>query len=321
MTGSLMQTVTRVIDRGLKTNSYKLALLRSLVVIASSSRSAPLRVTRLDLAEQFVERYWPLALLFRLRQATVPEKDPVVMRFIRAEQVRLGFPNEMSVDKYRRRFPADYQQLIAFVAREAFSDVLPRFHTVHKSRIEPYLYELDGGDIIIGTPAYEFLRENARSVDLLAIAGWVAFTEQFSSAPRLFEKIEGLVARRSQLAPYRRFLGAIDGFVCFYCRASVPQNAPVDHLVPWAFVAEDKVWNLVIACASCNGRKSSSVVGMDYIERLNNRNEKLIAESPEALPPPIRRELAEWRVRGLRDHLLLLAERCRLDGFMEWRPE
>jgi hypothetical protein len=32
MTGSLLQTITRVIDRGLKTNSYKLALLRSLVV-------------------------------------------------------------------------------------------------------------------------------------------------------------------------------------------------------------------------------------------------------------------------------------------------
>jgi hypothetical protein len=186
MTGSLLQTVTRVVDRGLKTNSYKLALLRSLVVIASRSHSAPpLLVTRSDLAEQFVERYWPLALLFRLRQATVPDKDPVIMRFIRGEQQHLGFPNEMSVHKYRERYPANCHRLIASVAREAFDDVLPRFHTVHKTQIEPHLYELNGSDIIIEKSAYEFLRENCRSVDLLAIAGWVAFTEQFTSAPRL----------------------------------------------------------------------------------------------------------------------------------------
>jgi hypothetical protein len=235
-------------------------------------------------------------------------------------QTHLGFPNEMNVHKYRRRFPANYQRLIASVAREAFNDVLPRFHTVHNTRVEPRLYELNESDIIVEKPAYEFLRENGRSVDLLAIAGWVAFTEQFTSAPRLFQKIEGSAIRRNQLEPYRKFLGAIDGFVCFYCKAPVPQNAPVDHVVPWAFVAEDKVWNLAIACASCNRRKSSSVASMDFIKQLSERNEKLIAESAETLPSLIRRELAEWRVGSLRDNLFLLAERCRLDGFTEWCP-
>jgi hypothetical protein len=320
MADSLMQTVTRVVDRGLKTNSYKLALLRSLVAIACRSRSAPLRVTRFDLAEQFVQRYWPLALLFRVRQATVPDKDPVVMRLIRKEQGRLMLSDTLSVHKYRSSYPADYHQLTASVARQAFDDVLPRFHTVHKRQVEPYLYRLDGADIIVETSGCEFLREHARCVDLLAIAGWVAFTEQFTSAPKLFEKIEGTAASRKQLAPYRVFLGTIDGFVCFYCGAPVPPSTPVDHLVPWAFVAEDKIWNLVIACEACNSQKSSSVAGSDFIERLIERNETLLSKSVESLPSLIRRELVEWRVRSLREHLLLLAERCRLDGFTEWRP-
>jgi 5-methylcytosine-specific restriction endonuclease McrA len=322
VTGSLMQTVTRVVDRGLKTNSYKLALLRSLVAIAGRSRcAAPLRITRIDLAEQFVERYWRLALLFHVRQATVPDKDPVVMRLIRAEQARLRFSDETTVQDYQRRSPVDYKRLIASVANEAFHDVVPRFHTVHKREVEPRLYKPDGHDVIVEKPAYEFLRENARTVDLLAIAGWVAFTEQFTSAPKLFEKIEGTAARRKQLAPYRAFLGVTVGFACFYCRAPAPQNTPVDHVIPWAFVAEDKVWNLVLACASCNGQKSSSVASMEYIRRLSDRNERLMAESSETLPSFISRELAEWRVRSLRDHVSLLAERCRLDGFAEWRPQ
>jgi hypothetical protein len=253
-----------------------------------------------------------------VRQATVPDKDPVVMRLIRAEQSRRRFANEMTVRKYRQTFPDDYHRLIAAVAREAFDDVLPRFHTVHNQEVEPYLYELDGKDIIVGKPAHEFLKENARAVDLLALAGWVAFTEQFTSAPKLFEKIAGARAKRKQLASYRTFLGTTDGFVCFYCGVPVPQNAPVDHFIPWAFVLEDKIWNLVLACASCNTQKSNAVASKKCVEQLNERNEKLIAKSLGTLPPLVSSELAEWRVRSLRDHLILLAERCLLDGFPEW---
>jgi hypothetical protein len=76
----------------------------------------------------------------------------------------------------------------------------------------------------------------------------------------------------------------------------------------------------VIACESCNSQKSSSVASSDFIERLIERNKTLLSKSGESLPSLIRRELVEWRVRSLPEHLLLLAERCRLDGFREWRP-
>jgi 5-methylcytosine-specific restriction endonuclease McrA len=241
------------------------------------------------------------------------------MRLIRAEQGRLMFPDAISAHKYRSSYPADYQRLIASVARQAF-DVLPRFHTVHKRLVEPYLYRLNGADVIVEPSGCKFLREHARCVDLLAIAGWVAFTEQFTSAPRLFEKIEGTAVSRKQLASYRTFLGAIGGFTCFYCGASVLPNVPVDHVVPWAFVAEDMVWNLVIACETCNSKISSSIAGSFFIDRLIERNEKLLSQSVESLPSLIRRELVEWRVRSLREHMLLLAERCRMDGFTEWSP-
>src|SRR5262249_4069512 len=151
--------------------------------------------------EQFVERYWRLALLFHVRQATVPDKDPVVMRLIRAEQARLRFSDEATVRDYQRKFQAEHKRLIVSVANEAFDDEVARYIAVHKREVEPRLYKLDGNDVIVEKPAYDFLRENARSVDLLAIAGWVAFTEQFTSAPKLFEKIEGAAARRKQLAP------------------------------------------------------------------------------------------------------------------------
>jgi hypothetical protein len=62
------------------------------------------------------------------------------------------------------------------------------------------------------------------------------------------------------------------------------------------------------------------VADSGFIEQLIDRNEKLVSRPAEALPSLIRRALVEWRARSLREHLLLLAEHCRLDGFTEWRP-
>jgi hypothetical protein len=45
--------------------------------------------------------------------------------------------------------------------------------------------------IRLRTGVAEFLRDYSRTLQLLAIGGWVRFTEQFTAAPRLYEKIVG----------------------------------------------------------------------------------------------------------------------------------
>ena len=130
--------------------------------------------------------------------------------------------------------------------------------------------------------------------------------------------LNGAAAKHNNLASYWTFLGAADGVVCFYCGFAFRRTRPGGQFIPWAFVLEDKVWNLVLACASCNGKKTSSVASKTYIEGLNDQNGKPIVKSSETLPQFISRELAEWRARSLRDPLVLLAERCLLDFFPAW---
>ena len=45
---------------------------------------------------------------------------------------------------------------------------------------------------------------------------------------------------------------------CFYCEAPLgEQRAPtVDHVIPWSFLLEDDLWDLVLACSKCNSAKS-----------------------------------------------------------------
>ena len=113
MASDLMQTVTRVVGLRLQTNDHTLTVLRPLVAVVIKSTASPLGVTRFRLTEQFVERYWRLALLFPLRQAAVADRDPVVMRRIRKEKSDLAFSDEMSVHKDRPNSPTRCQRLIA----------------------------------------------------------------------------------------------------------------------------------------------------------------------------------------------------------------
>jgi 5-methylcytosine-specific restriction endonuclease McrA len=213
-----------------------------------------------------------------------------------------------------------YEKLVARVAGKAFDDVIPRFHTVARRNVEPRLYEIDGKDIIVGEKERMFLRENHKALDLLAVGAWVKFTEPFTSAPRLYEKIQGLEPTRSTLTPYRRFLLSLEEPRCFYCAEQVKENTNVDHVVPWSFIAEDKIWNLVLACDRCNSSKSSATPSDAFIDKLNERNQILEVDNKIISVTKIGKELAEWRGRELAEHIRMLVDRCRADGFGIWMP-
>ena len=50
----------------------------------------------------------------------------------------------------------------------------------------------------------------------------------------------------------------------------------VDHVIPWSFMYSDDIWNLVLTTKSNNSKKSNIVPSEDVIERLKERNKKLV---------------------------------------------
>ncbi|MDD5869688.1 MAG: HNH endonuclease domain-containing protein [Succinatimonas sp.] len=45
---------------------------------------------------------------------------------------------------------------------------------------------------------------------------------------------------------------------------------------PWSFCKEDKLWNFVLSCSSCNISKSNLIVESKYLEKLVQRNQGLV---------------------------------------------
>ena len=61
-----------------------------------------------------------------------------------------------------------------------------------------------------------FLIEFRKLIDYVAISGWVRFTEQFTSAPKLHDKIEGAKVQRGAVSQWRSALVEMQNGKCFY---------------------------------------------------------------------------------------------------------
>lgn len=324
MPGDYLNSITQIIDHGLKTNSYKFALLRALADYGSQHPTSD-RITFAWLAERFLAYYWPLTVTFRVRQATDPTRDPVIMRFIREEVDTLGLAPTCRLQHFRDKHPERYRELLEKCCAKGgcFDEVIPRFHNVRRGRVPiDRLYEQADGGVVLNKGARQFLASHHRVLCLLAVGGWVKFTEQYSFAPRLYEKVAGIPPERKQ-ERYRAFLVALDGPACFYCGAeSTPLH--IDHAIPWSFVLEDRIWNLVLSCCDCNCGKSDRTPNDKTLLKVMKRNVTLIRALQNGQLPiesaAVRRDLLGFNSDSLRAHFGALVENCRIDGFGVWSP-
>ena len=53
-------------------------------------------------------------------------------------------------------------------------------------------------------------------------------------------------------------------------------NISIDHVIPWSFMYSDDIWNLVVTSKSYNSSKSNSIPSEDVINKLKERNERLL---------------------------------------------
>jgi hypothetical protein len=136
----------------------------------------------------------------------------------------------------------------------------------------------------------------------------------------LHEKIEGGNLKRGPIAQWRKELMDIQSGKCFYDESHAMVSPEVDHVLPWTFVAEDRTWNLVLACRKCNNEKRDRLAGADALDRLCLRN-KQISSGQIHSGPRFFRHFAEWHSRDLSSHIRGLYDQAVADGFPNWKDQ
>ena len=264
---------------GKNTATYKFALAKSLLKFVRKERNI---VTLAELAEPYSQY-----LCEHLRDAPRQTKNNSSTFLDACKRFNLG--------------DAPKEKLLEVTEREGFKYVLDAFHKVNGKDV-PLFYKKEKSRIVITDYALELnnLRffENLvhetesrwnlveKAWELGLTAGVLYVDDEVDDGKLIVKRLQ----RRILLTSARDALNGYQKGKCFYCFSDLDltpnsRMCDVDHFFPHCLFDVfpngnwNGVWNLVLACQTCNrGEKGkfARVPDVKYLERLHKRNEFLI---------------------------------------------
>ena len=112
---------------------------------------------------------------------------------------------------------------------------------------------------------------------------WAQLLEKYNYAPKIVNKVNSISEtklRRESLTKYKNELMKQFGdgvAIDFYSgKPLANSDISVDHVIPWSIMYSDDIWNLVLTSKSNNSSKSNSIPSQEVIEKLKQRNARLV---------------------------------------------
>lgn len=260
-------------------SSYKFGFLKSIIDNLYNVDSN-LKLTFDQLFSKFGEIYWNLILKHGLRQKATTNDN----RETYLEQVL-----HSAVEKYKILEPIPYESLTA----EMMLDISHQVKVKCKKYVVGALFEdtnrlfysfsKKGEWIQINPVMYEFVCKHKVIIEKLNYYEWAHFLERINEetvAVKLLDKIDES-AKRNNLAMYRQILyEEFESKTCFYCGKPLSHDKiDVDHFIPWSFIKDDNLWNLVLACPTCNRKKNDKLPAVYFLTKLVQRNQHILIEA------------------------------------------
>lgn len=316
----LGQRVVAILETGLRTATYKLATLMALVDHCiehlPDNPADRLVVPIPDLAHRVLEIYWRQIRPFEgqeLRQS----KQPRARILLAAGSLRSAAGRTTSLEVAIVRAPAAYRAAIDEITLCLAQQPLHRLQRFPGSAAtEPFLYDDSflndqisrralraHGDAIQLKPGVAY--GLARLAGLLKPALEIMWVEDIRRINKFLEAdvpdVAGHLFGRERIAlasvrePFKEAFGAH----CFYCNTHLRPDNPVDHVLPWSMVGIDGLANLVLACTRCNGDKRNSLPAVDIVDRVLNRDRKMLEQIAIELEWPTQRDRVVAAASGL----------------------
>ncbi len=264
-------------DSSKKRNTYKFGLLKSLLdnVFNGEKTNQGIFYSYEEIFARFAENYWNLVIKYDLRQMRNDGKSFLskVEKILKAavDENKILLSLEFSaVDENKK------SEIIKQVTKECKNCVIGALY----DDFDGIIYSFDLKEyIILNYCVHEFMLKYKMELEKLNYYSWAKFLEQVNDDSvliRVIEKLELATPKRQDLSVYREILRReFEEDICFYCGRKLKREIHVDHFIPWSFVKDDKIWNFVLSCPTCNERKNNRVPTKDYLIRIEDRNRKV----------------------------------------------
>lgn len=265
-------------DSSRKRNTYKFGLIKSLLdnLFNGQKENEGIFYSYKELFGRFAENYWNLVVKYDLRQMrkdgkSIYSKVETILKQASVEnQVLVSIDFEAIEEKTK-------QQIIKKVTAECKKCVIGALYDDFDGII--YSFDLKEPGLKLNYCVYDFMLRHKAQLEKLNYYSWAKFLEQINDDTvliRVIDKLELATPKREDLSIYREILRKeFEEDTCFYCGKKLQKGIHVDHFIPWSFVKDDKIWNFVLSCPSCNEKKNNRVPSKEYLIRIEDRNKKI----------------------------------------------
>lgn len=269
-----------------RATTYKFAFFKAILDNLFNMNLSSCILSYDALTLRFTEIYWNLVLRWHLKQMITHEtgKMTAVERKLYSLAEEKGIPcgEGCQVFLFENASPSLQAEAAKRIKAEMLKNVVGAFCGDTKDSF----YQFDKADksldgIIMNPDVYNVLVKYKSSFEKLNYYEWIKYLEKANKEEdsyALAGKLDSST-KRSDLSAYRKILFEFGQSHCFYCgKALSPGDGttiPVDHFIPWSFIKDDKLWNFVLACPVCNGKKSDTLPAGDFILVIQKRNDRL----------------------------------------------
>lgn len=274
-----------IISKGKKDNTYKFALAKFLLDISFNMKEIrDTKISYKEIAEAFLKYYWYQECKYKIKQDFKQNSQPMIISIIQTYCGKEYIP--YSFQTYFKKNNI-LNQIVEEIEKKCLFDVIPRFQPIgsslfyqhnHIKNLNKYrMPNVNNKYIVLEKYAIEFFKNNYQLLHKALILEWAKFLEKTNFTPRLISKIENLGNnKRSSLKKFKKILLELDkDKKCFYCNCVLEdKKTHVDHFIPWSYIYDDEVWNLVLSCSDCNLSKSDFLANIKYLEKIKTRNLK-----------------------------------------------
>lgn len=264
-----------------KTNTYKFALIKAILDNLYNA-DANLVISFDDLFLKFAAVYWTLVTKHHLHQQPVSE----FYKGSNIEQILYKFKDDNSIPDdtpYQSLGDELLGKLVKIVKRDCSKYVIGALYQDTNKLL--YSFDKQAGFIKLNPLMYMFLCKRKSVIEKLNYYHFAKFLEKIESnsnhADGLLSKIDES-AKRTNLSFFLKILyEASEDRLCFYCEKELNLDKKdkngvilidVDHFIPWSFIKDDRLWNMVLSCPDCNKKKSDKLPSHQALDRLKNRN-------------------------------------------------
>lgn len=262
-------------DSSRKRNTYKFGLIKSLLDNAFNGcqTNQGVYLSFEQIFSRFAENYWNLVNKFELKQMRSDgrseySKIESILKSVITEDNLLQVIEFEAIDSVRK------EKIIKSVIKECKKCVIGALYEDFDGTI--YSFDLKGDGIYLNDCIYEFMVKHKMELEKLNYYSWAKFLERVNddnALIKVIDKLELATPRRDNLSVYRELLRKeFEENTCFYCGKRLQKSIHVDHFIPWSFIKDDKLWNFVLTCPTCNIKKNNRVPTREYIIKIENRN-------------------------------------------------